>query len=415
MKFLKASLFLLIIVLLSACSDAQEPDSLGYVVALGIDKAEKAEAKYDITIQFANPTTISGGASQEGGKGGKDSIKNITVTAPSIYSAVNVANHVVSKVFTLAHTKVVVFSEEIARQGLEDILETIGRSSDIRPNTYFTVSKCSAKEFLESVNPETEVNPTRYYTMLFENDFSGFIPQTKSQDFYFFANSKEKNTVLPLASKAEKKGTYNFDNSGYQYKLEDFSAGEIPSEKTEIQIMGMAVFDMDKFIGEFGDIETEIYNLLTGQYKNSYVTYYFSYVPDDPITVLQSQNKKPKITVDTSGDVPKISLNIYVEADFTSSTPEMAVEERLGEFSNQASADLKREIENFLLKTKEMKADIVGFGSYAKRNFLDEKSFENYNWKEKYPSSIINVNVDFEVRRTGLVVEVACCRRKHSL
>ena len=51
-----------------------------------------------------------------------------------------------------------------------------------------------------------------------------------------------------------------------------------------------------------------------------------------------------------------------------------------------------------------MKADIVGFGSYAKRNFTDQKSFEDYNWKEKYPYSIIDVNVDFEVRRTGLVV-----------
>lgn len=404
MKYLKSFILIVAISLLFGCSDASEPDSLGYVVALGIDKAENEEAKFDITIQFANPITISGGASQEGGKGGQESIKNITVTAPSIYSAVNVANHIVSKVFTLSHTKVVVFSEDLAREGIKDILETIGRSSDIRPNTYFTVSKCSAKEFLETVNPETEVNPTRYYTMLFENDFSGFVPQSKSQDFYFFANSNEKNTVLPMSSIAERKGTHNFDDSGYQYRLEDFSAGEIPSDKKEIEIIGMAIFDMDKYIGEMGDIETEIYNLLTGQYKSSYVTYYFSPTPDDPITVLQQQNNKPKISVDTSGDVPKISLNVYVEADFYSSTPEMSVEQHLNEFCNEASEDLKREIEKFLTKTKEMKADIVGFGSYAKRNFLDEKGFFEYKWKEKYPNSIIDVNVDFEVRRTGLVL-----------
>ncbi len=404
MKILKCFIVLSLFVSLYGCSDAEEPDSLGYVVAIGIDKAENKEARYDITIQFANPVKISGGASQEGGKGGKESIKNITVTAPSIYSAVNVANHIVSKVFTLSHTKVVVFSEDIAKEGVKDILETIGRSSDIRPNTYFTVSKCSAKEFLESVNPETEVNPTRYYTMLFENEFSGFIPQNKSQDFYFFANTSEKNPVLPLSSTSKKKGTDNFNETGYQYRLEDFSAGEIPSEKTEVQIIGMAIFDKDKYIGEMGDIETEIYNLLTGKYKSSYVTYFFSQSPKDPITVLQQQNKRPKIKVDTSGDVPKISLNIYVEADFTSSTPEMAVEEHLDEFAREASEDLKREIENFLTKTKDMKADIVGFGSYAKRNFLDQAGFDKYNWKEKYPAAEIDVNVDFQVRRTGLVV-----------
>jgi len=404
MKILKLFLIATIFLGLYGCSDAAEPDSLGYVVAIGIDKSENPKAKYDITLQFANPVTISGGASEEGGKGGQESIKNITVTAPSIYSAVNIANHVVSKIFTLSHTKVVVFSEDVARDGIEDILETIGRSSDIRPNTYFTVSKCSAKELLEAVNPETEVNPTRYYTMLFENSSSGFIPQSKSQDFYFFAGSDEKNTVLPLSSINEKKGTYNFSDSGYQYKLEDFSAGEIPSEKAEVQVMGMAVFEKDKFIGEMGDIETEIYNLLTGQYKSSYVTYYFSYAPDDPITVLQQQNKKPKITIDTKSDIPKISLNVYVEADFLSSTPEMAVEEHLDKFTDEASQDLKREIENFLSKTQTMNADVVGFGSFAKRNFLDVKSFNAYKWKEKYPLSQIDVNVDFEVRRTGLVV-----------
>ena len=111
MKYIKIAVFLLSFMILCGCNDAQEPDTLGYVVAIGIDKAKKEEAKYEITLQFANPVTISGGASQEGGKGGKESIKNITVTAPSIYSAVNVANHVVSKVFTLSHTNVVVFSE----------------------------------------------------------------------------------------------------------------------------------------------------------------------------------------------------------------------------------------------------------------------------------------------------------------
>lgn len=404
MKTIKTALFLLIILSLCGCSDATEPDTLGYVVAIGIDKAQDPESKFDITLQFANPVTISGGASQEGGKGGQDSIKNITVTAPGIYSAVNIANHIVSKVFTLSHTKVVIFSEEIARQGIEDILETIGRSSDIRPNTYFAVSKTSAKEFLEAVNPETEVNPTRYYTMLFENDFSGFIPQNKSQDFYFFANSTEKDTILPMCSTTNKKGTHKYSDSGYQYKLEDFSAGDVPTEKQETQVMGMAIFDKDKMIGQMGDIETELYNILTGQYKSSYVTYYFSPSPDDPITVLQQQNKRPKIKVDTSEGVPKIYLNVYLEADFYSSTPEMAVEEHIDEFTREASDDVKKAIEEFLSKTKEIKSDIVGFGSYAKRNFLTNADFDKYNWKEKYPNSIIDVNVDFEVRRTGLVI-----------
>ena len=32
------------------------------------------------------------------------------------------------------------------------------------------------------------------------------------------------------------------------------------------------------------------------------------------------------------------------------------------------------------------------------------KELSDYNWKEKYPQAFIDVNVDFSVRRTGLVV-----------
>lgn len=403
-RIMKLLGILVFVFVLSGCSDAAEPDSLGYVVAIGIDTPENGSSKFDITLQFANPVKISGGASEKGGEGGADTINNITVSAPGIYSAVNLANHIISKVFTLSHTKLIVFSEDMAKSGLKDILETIGRSGDIRPNTYFAISKGSAKDFLESVKPETEVNPVRYYTMLFENDYSGFIPHNLSQDFYFFSVSDEKSTVLPLCAVSQKKGTYNSENMGYQYLLEDYTAGEIPSDKKEIQIMGMAIFDNDKMVGEMGDIETEIYNLLSAQYRSGYTSYYYSRTPGEPVTVLQQQNKKPKISVDTSSQTPKISLKIYIEADFYSSTPSVSVEDHLDEFTKEASHELKSQIESFLTKTQQMGTDIVGFGSYAKRNFKDVKGFSDYKWKEKYPNSLIDVNVDFSVRRTGLVV-----------
>ncbi len=403
-KLFKIGIVLFCCLIVSGCSDATEPDTLGYVVAIGVDTAEKPDAKFDITLQFANPAKISGGASQEGGKGGQDSIENITVTAPSIYSAVNIANHIISKTFTLSHTKLLVVSEEMAKEGLEDLLETIGRSSDIRPNTYIAVSKGKAKDFLEAVNPETEVNPVRYYTMIFENDYSGFIPQTLGQDFYFYAGSDEKSTVLPVCSVSKEKGTDNFSDTGYQYRLEDYIAGDVPVEKKETEVMGMAVFDFDKMVGEMGDIETEIYNILTGQYKSSYVAYRYSRTPDDPITVLQQQNHKPKITVDTSGDSPKIQIKISLEADFYSSSPDISVEDNLDEFVNEVTDEIKSQTNEFLEKTIQMGTDIVGFGSYAKRNFVDTNSFSEYKWKEKYKNAQFDVDVDFMIRRTGLVV-----------
>lgn len=400
-KLLSAALFCLV---LSGCADATEPDTLGFAVAIGIDVPPDGEKGYSITLQFANPSEISGGSGEDGGNGGKNSIECITVTAPEIYSAVNTANHIVSKTFVLSHTKLIVFSDEVAENGIKTLLDSIGRSSDIRPDAYFAVSRGKASDFLNSVNPSTEVNPVRYYTMIFENDGSGFVPQNMSADFYFFCESDEKCCVMPLCAVSDGGASAAYGDTGYQYKLPDYIAGEISRDPGVAQVMGTAVFDGDRLMGEMGNIETEMYNILTGQYVSGYVVYRYSRLPDEPIALIQRQKRRPKISVDTSGQAPKIDVTVYAEGDFVSSTPRIPIENDPEEFISEISAELKAQIEEFLHKTQEFGTDIVGFGSYAKQNFATIQDFSDYNWHEKYKSVEFNVNVNFGALRTGPVI-----------
>lgn len=404
MRFIKIAFIILMIVSFASCKDAQEPETLGYVVAIGIDEPNEGEEGYNITIQFANPDKISGGSSESGGKGGEESIENITVLAPGIYPAVNIANHIISKKFVLSHTKVIIFSDEIAKKGVKDFLEAINRNSDIRPNIYFAVSKGTAKEFLEAVDPKTEVNPVRYYTMIFENDYSGFIPQNMGQDFSLFYNSSEKSTVMPLCAVVQPEIKQEYAEYGYQYEVDDYVAGEIPTSNSQIQIAGMAVFDGDTKTAEFGDIKTEIFNILTGEYQSSFVSYYFSKTPKTPITVMQLQKKRPRVFVDTKKDYPEIEVEIYLEGDISSGEAGAVIEGGLESFSAEAANEIKKQAEAFFEETKRLGCDIAGFGSFAKRNFKTIAEFERYNWKEAYKNARINVKVEFSVRRTGLIV-----------
>ena len=72
MRFIKIAFIVLLLVSFASCKDAQEPETLGYVVAIGIDEPQQGEEGYNITIQFANPDKISGGSSESGGKGGEE-------------------------------------------------------------------------------------------------------------------------------------------------------------------------------------------------------------------------------------------------------------------------------------------------------------------------------------------------------
>lgn len=432
MKIIKLLGTLIFILSFSGCYDSNEPNDYAYVVAIGIDKA-KDDGQYEISIQFAKPSQISGGSSEQGGTGG-ETLGLVTVEAPTIYSGINVANNIVSKRFQLSHTKIIVISEEIARDGINDIMDTIVRSTDLRPNMYIAVAKESAKEYLSSVEPEMEINPVKYYQLIFENDAAEFVPKSVSQNIYFYINSRESDVILPLVSKSreepkekseeqgqKKEGSNkeqednaklpqtevktNYD--GFEYRMKEYIAGNIvANKKNKSEAMGMAVFDEDKMVAEMNDIETELYNVVNGTFKTNYNTFYNDKYPDIPMVMQVRQYKPPVIRVKTEKELPEISLNVSMEGSVISVAGDMLVEEDIYNYEEKIEKYIEEALIKFLNKTsKEIGTDIFGFGVRAKKNFYDYTEFEKYNWDDAYSRAKFEVDADFTIRRTGLVIK----------
>ena len=405
---MKRILLLMCALLLTGCSRSAEPNELAYIVAIGIDKGEKTRT-YDVTLQIANPMAISGGSKEEGGEGGKKTLSNLTVTASTIFSAVNIANHLYSKELSLAHTKLIVFGEEIARgEGLTSFSETIARSEEIRPNTFMTVVRGKAKEYLGEIKPTNEVNPVQNYEVIYESDDNGFIANNPCQNFYAYEMSPERENVLPLSAVIEEKegkGTLKNDYDGFEYMSNDYIAGEIEIDgDIKTQTCGMAIFRDGKMIAEAGAVETELYNILTGNYVKSEITYYDKNAPEIPIAVVQSQQRMPDISVDISKNVPKAKVKLYLEADLRTVSQDYIVEQEMDNFEEQVEKEIAISAEEFLKKTAtEYKSDIVGFGRFIKHKFKSFDEFEMYNWQERYPLTEFDVEVDFHLRRSGLI------------
>ena len=443
MKIIKILGTLIFLLAFSGCYDANEPNDYAYVVAIGVDEAEE-EGEFEISIQFAKPAQISGGGSEEGGKGG-ETLGLVTVEAPTIYSGINIANNIVSKRFQLSHTKIIVISEEIAKKGISDIIYTIVRSSDLRPNMYIAVAKGGAKEYLAAVKPEMEINPVKYYQLVFENEYAEFVPKTVSQHIYFYMGSNEKDIILPIVSKSsepkeeksqsgsesqegQKNGggesggdegdnkeentelpktdaKTNYDS--FEYLMKEYIAGNVvANKKNKSETMGMGVFNDDKMVGEMNGIESELYNIVNGTFQYSYDTFYSDKTPDKPMVVMVQQYKKPSVKVETSSDSPKIKLKVSLEGNLVASPDDYLVESDIYNFEVSLENYVQEAVKKFLYKTsREFGTDIVGFGSYAKRNFFEYSDFENYDWKEAYKKAEFDVDVKFRMRRVGLIIK----------
>ncbi len=377
------------------------------MVAIGIDRGGEDKV-YDFTLQIANPEAISGGSDENGGEGGKKTISNLTLPAPNIYSAVNITNHIYSKDVSLAHTKLVVVAEEIARtEGLFWLCETIARNEEIRPCTYIAVSKKEAKDYLKDIKPTNEVNPVKYYEVIYESLYSGFIPKNSSRDFYIRSLSPESENVLPLSAMVdqEQKGAEKNEYGGFEYLIDNYRAGEIEAKgDIKTQTVGMAIFKDNIMIAEAGGVEVELYNMLTDRYEKSEITYLDKKDPERAISVVQTRQKSPKIDVGIEGDVPKIKVNIYLEADLRTVSESYIIEQEQNDFEKQVSEEIEDAMKKFLYKTsREYESDIVGFGSFIKKRFKSFNDFKSFDWEEKYKRAEFEVKVDFHLRRSGLI------------
>ena len=144
MKKLKFVPFLVIIILFSGCMRINEVDSKSFVTAIGFDKGENYNLRF--TFVFTAP-------SKEASKDGKSNDETIVIEAPSLYSAIEQINNFKSQMIVLTHTQTLIFSEELAKEGLSEHIYMLVRSNHFRPNTYVCVTDKTSMEFLDKINP----------------------------------------------------------------------------------------------------------------------------------------------------------------------------------------------------------------------------------------------------------------------
>ncbi len=424
MKKIKIFLILPLVLALSSCV-GEEPNNIAYVTALGIDKAEQ---DYLFTIQFANPIKISGGASEEGGSGGQI-VENITIEAPTLYSAINSANAIVSKDLSLAHAKVFVVSEELAKQGLNGVNDVIARNNEIRPDIYMSVAEDAGK-YLEEVQPTIELNPVRYYQLTYENKNGSTIPRDTASDFYMMCVSGDRDCMLPLAGVAEAeeqntgtdagsgggksgdsqsvKGNENksqesakTNEGGFENETKDYLAGQAGKKiKNKSEVLGLAVFRGDKYIGKIGSTEAELYNILMGYFKENNITFY-SDKAENPITIKLEEKIKPRYINDIKNK--HTDIEIMLEGELLSASENHKENNTISE-TDKIAAEMISEAANEFVNSmyKDMNADVLGIKGKAKRKFFTIKAYEEF-CKSFNPSEwTFEVKTDFKLKRTGM-------------
>lgn len=406
---------------LSSCYDKREIDGMAYVIAVGFDKGKTNHLK--MTLEFAIPGKSGAGESGGGGGGGGgggNSTSITTVEVPTIYSGINMANTYISKEINFSHAKIVVFSEELAREGIHKYIHAMVRERQFRGNMHVAVARGSAEDYIRNVTSALEPNISKYYEMnLDAYKYTGFTSNTQLINFYLFeeCTCRQAYATLVGVNKYQKSSDFTNEKStykdkGYDHPFEgDFYAGDLPKTyDVKSELMGLAVFDGDKMVGELDGEETTYQLMLYGNFEQAYITFSDPLKKDSFVVLNIKQSRQVKHYTEIVDNKPQISATVRLEADIVSLQSGINYEsmENMKVLENAVQGFLKKGMLRFLDKTKAMNADVCGFGRNLKMRYLLWNDWtKKVHWLDKYKYSSFNISVDLKIRRPGLMVRSA--------
>lgn len=170
---------------LTGCYDASSIEDSYYIVALGIDQSQNN--LYDISIQIAK----SKGNSSSSDSSQSSSHTIYTVQADTIDSGISILNSYLNKKINLSHCSAIIFSEELARKGIGNLVNSLANNNEIRPNSYVLISNKKAVDILENVSNSGENFSARFYEYIINSaDYSGYTTPTTFAQFLTAINDE---------------------------------------------------------------------------------------------------------------------------------------------------------------------------------------------------------------------------------
>ena len=400
-------------------------DSLAYVVALGLDVGETNNLK--LSLQLYKPTESSGSSS--GSSQSSNSLIN-SVDCSSISSGINLFNSYISKQISLSHCKVIVISEELAKQGISKYLYTLVNNVQIGSDCNIIISKSDSYSFLENSKPTVEKLIARYYESApmsslytgftedvtlgdFFSDYTdsfkqphailGSINTSQTQDNIISSNNAKTNTSSSTASITD---NTNYENDN---KDSDYIAGETPiTSENNIESMGLAVFYSDKLVGELNALETLCHMIVVNKIQTAEIQISSPVNLNEKIDISLKQNLAPKISLKIINNTPYIKINLNINARIRSmdENSEHLNEDNILKIEESVNKYLEENISAYLYKTaKQFNSDIVGFGKYAVGYFKTLDEWQDYNWLYNYRNSFFDVTVNSDIKSTYLLID----------
>jgi spore germination protein KC len=352
-KGLVILLSLLPLLSLLGCWNYKEVDDMSIVAGVALDKDEKS-GKLLLTVEMVD---TKGGLQQT-----QAGFKIVSLAGDTIFDIVRNMISMTGKKLFWSHAKVIILSEEIAREGLVKVIDWYSRDNETRSDVYIFVSKeKTARELLIMDSSTESIMSFELAQMMLDERNSSTAPVVEIWDFIDKLESSGKSAMAPLI---------------YVHRAD----GQVNE-----RVSGTAVFSKDKMVGMLSGTESKY--MLFAQNKVEGGVLPVDDGNGHPVYSLEIQSSRTKVRPSRVNGKLQIQVNIETQtaldevmnsSGFTHFDAKKAIEER-------AEGMVEENILKLIHKVQqEYHADIFGFGEVIHENMPKTWKKLRTNWAEEF-------------------------------
>ncbi len=387
--YLAGALAIWLTILSAGCWDRWEIEDRGFVLGVAVDLAEPITSTgfegrldetarvegpaYRLTLQLELPGQAGGMGETGGGQG--EASWNISTVQSSLFAGSGVLATRTAHQPYFEHLRVIIIGEEVARQGIREVMDFFLRDPGVRYRVRLYVAEGEAREVL-GLKAKQEPFSAVYLASLAENE-------RQANRFAFRADLGDVGRAI---------------TEGVDMALPRVVVGQ-----DEAKLAGAAVFKGDRMVGWLGELETTGLRWVRNEMTGGFLV--VNLPEGGGLIAFDITESRTRTQVRLEGGRPVFRVDIRVEGNLGEmqkpvDSLDPAVLDKVQQHIAEAIQDQAR---TAVAKGQEFRTDLFGFGRLLEMRYPAYWREVKDQWEDIFPAVEVQVHVHAYIRRVGLV------------